>query len=108
MKHERGIAFSFVLMFLWGFLACSTDQGAKLRFGISFPDGLVPEAIDGRVLLMISNDSSREPRFQITNGLDTQLAFGIDVEDWKPGETAVVEYPLIRRGNTAPYSENKL
>ncbi len=94
-------------MFLWGCLACSTDQGAKLRFGISFPDGLASEAIDGRLLLMISNDSSREPRFQISNGLDTQLVFGIDVEDWKPGETAVVDggvfgYPLTGIGDIPP------
>jgi hypothetical protein len=56
---------------------------------------------------MVSNDPSREPRFQISNGLDTQLIFGIDVEDWKPGETAVIDggvfgYPLTSIGDIPP------
>ncbi len=108
VRMASGIVFMLPL-FLWGCLACSSDQGVKLRFGISFPEDLSAEALDGRVLLMISNDPSREPRFQISNGLDTQLIFGIDVEGWKPGETAVIDgdvfgYPLTSIGDIPPGS----
>ncbi|WP_245917632.1 alpha/beta hydrolase-fold protein [Aureitalea marina] len=41
--------------------------------------------IDGRLLLMFSNDDSAEPRFQINPGPNGQIIFGKNVEDWKPG-----------------------
>jgi hypothetical protein len=48
---------------------------------------------------MISSNDAREPRFQISSRIDTQLAFGIDVEGFRPGDTQVVDgsafgYPL--------------
>ena len=44
------------------------------------------DSYDGRLLLMLSTDPSAEPRFQISDGPNTQLIFGMDVEDWTPGE----------------------
>lgn len=64
---------------------------AKLRFGISFPAELSKESFDGRMLLMISANDEAEPRFQINDGPDTQLIFGIDVEGLKPGELAMID-----------------
>jgi hypothetical protein len=52
------------------------------------------------MLLMISSDDSREPRFQISSrNEDAQLIFGIDVDGLKPGESAIFDagvfgYPL--------------
>ena len=50
-----------------------------------------PGPLDGRLLVMISADSSAEPRFQIADGARTQLIFGVDVTGWKPGETRTVD-----------------
>lgn len=60
--------------------------------------------LDGRLLLMLSTDPADEPRFQINDGLKTQLVFGMDVEEWAPGgvqfvsdrdtETRVFGYPI--------------
>ena len=80
-------------------LAGSDEVGNGFRFAISFPEGLSEEALDGRLLLMISNDDRAEPRFQISDGPGTQLIFGIDVDGLKPGEKAVIDssvfgYPL--------------
>jgi hypothetical protein len=66
-----------------------TDQGS-LRFDIRFGEELSPDALDGRLLLLVSTDESKEPRFQISDGPKTQLAFGIDVEGLEPGEVATV------------------
>ncbi|MEL6942105.1 MAG: alpha/beta hydrolase-fold protein, partial [Bacteroidota bacterium] len=57
------------------------------------------EALDGRLLLMLSTDGSAEPRFQIKDRPNTQLIFGLDVEDWKTGEKETVDgaaygYPI--------------
>jgi hypothetical protein len=75
------------------------NQTCKLQFGISFPKKLSQKALDGRMLLMISTDSTGEPRYQISDGPDTQLIFGIDVDGLKPDDIAIIDssvfgYPL--------------
>jgi hypothetical protein len=88
-----------VFLFAW---ACQLDQGtqeSKLAFELLFPEERSTEALDGRMLLLVSNDNSNEPRFQISDGPGTQLVFGVDVEGLKPGEPAVIDeiafgYPL--------------
>jgi hypothetical protein len=67
-----------------------SEQNGSLRVAISFPETSTKEALDGRLLLLISTDSAREPRFQISEDLTTQQVFGIDVEGLKPGQEAVV------------------
>ncbi len=69
------------------------------RFSVSFPRERSATPLDGRLLLMLSTDSSAEPRLQIADGPETQLIFGIDAEGWAPGRDAMVDqravgYPL--------------
>lgn len=45
--------------------------------------------MDGRLLLMLSTNDEREPRFQISDGYGTQLIFGQNVDQMKPGEPIV-------------------
>ena len=68
-------------------------------FSISFPVSASKAPLDGRLLLVISTDNSKEPRFQISEDLSTQQVFGVDVDGLKPGQTATVDaaafgYPL--------------
>ena len=105
-RSVRGLA----LLSLLVPLAASTQdaQGARgLRFAISFPAARSAEPLDGRVLLMLSSDSSAEPRFQISDGANTQLIFGIDVNGLAPGRDAVVDatvfgYPLASLSDVPP------
>jgi hypothetical protein len=71
----------------------SKAQRAPLRIVVSFPESLSPQALDGRLLLLVSTDASAEPRFQIsgTNAARSQQVFGIDVEGWGPGQEAVFD-----------------
>jgi hypothetical protein len=74
-------------------------DACRLRFGLSFPAERSAAALDGRMLLMISADGSNEPRFQVSDSLNTQLIFGVDVDGLKPSELAVFDqdvfgYPL--------------
>lgn len=62
-----------------------------LRFALSFPPERSTKPLDGRMLLMLSVDSSSEPRFQINDGYNTQLIFGIDVESLAPGAEAIID-----------------
>ncbi len=75
------------------------QRNAKLRFALSFEESENSDTLDGRMLLMISADSTNEPRFQINDNENTQLIYGINVEKIKPGEKVFIDasvfgYPL--------------
>jgi len=80
-------------------LGCRAQEEAKLKFAISFSPEQGAEPLDGRVLLMISKEDSREPRFLINDGANAQQIFGIDVDQLAPGAEAIIQagdfgYPL--------------
>ncbi len=68
-----------------------TKQGGNPRFLISFPASSSRELLDGRMLLLISKDNAKEPRFQISEDLSTQQVFGVDVDGLRPGQEVVVD-----------------
>jgi hypothetical protein len=61
------------------------------RFTISFPESANKEPLDGRLLLLISTDNSKEPRLQISEDLSTQQVVGIDVDGLKPLQPATID-----------------
>ncbi len=70
-----------------------------LRVAVSFPKSASSVPLDGRLLLLVSTDSTAEPRNQISGGAETQLLFGTDVNGWAPGADAWVDgkafgYPM--------------
>ena len=78
-----------------------------LAFAISFPATSSREPLDGRLLLLVSRDNSKEPRFQINEDLNTQQVFGVDVDGLKPGQEATVDasafgYPLVSLASLKP------
>ncbi|MDQ2936539.1 MAG: alpha/beta hydrolase-fold protein [Acidobacteriota bacterium] len=78
-----------------------------LRFAISFPETNSKHPLDGRILLLLSTDNAKEPRFQISEDLNTQQVFGVDVEALKPAQEAIVDasafgYPVRSLSNLKP------
>jgi hypothetical protein len=69
-------------------LSAAPAASEEVRFAVRYLVERAAGPLDGRLLLLISNDPSREPRFQIATGPNTQVVFGIDVEGWNPGEDA--------------------
>src|SRR6266487_454349 len=70
-------------------------------FRINISDSLKQIALNGRLLLLLSNDNKSEPRFQINDGLNTKMVFGVDVENWLPGASQFIDihafgYPVER------------
>jgi hypothetical protein len=68
-------------------------------FEVTLPSELAKQPLDGRLLLMLSKNPTGEPRFQISDGQETQQILGVDVNEWKPGTTVkvgvnAVGYPL--------------
>jgi len=65
---------------------------ASQRFEISFPKEMSAAPLDGHVLLLLSNNDEREPRFQISfMTAESQQAFGVDVDALAPGSPAVID-----------------
>src|SRR5271154_5417529 len=57
---------------------------------VLFPASRSAKPLDGRVLLLLSNDRSAEPRMQIDDSPKWQMIFGVTVDGWKPGERLAV------------------
>ena len=75
-----------------------SDPGS-LKFAISFPSSASGKPLDGRMLLLVSKNNSREPRLQINEDLTTQQVFGTNVEGLAPGNETVIDakafgYPI--------------
>ncbi|MGB3151813.1 MAG: alpha/beta hydrolase-fold protein, partial [Maribacter sp.] len=65
----------------------------------------------GRLLLMLSNNDEKEPRFQINDGLSGQLIFGMNVDTMNPGDIitfneSVFGYPYSSLADIPPGEYN--
>jgi len=71
----------------------NTDAPAQTaaRVLVTYPAARSRTPLDGRLLLLVSTDSTREPRFQVSDGSGTQLVFGVDVDAWAPDAEATVD-----------------
>jgi hypothetical protein len=84
-----------------------TKPMTNLRFSVSFPAASSHDPLDGRMLLLVSTDNSKEPRLQINEDLSTQQVFGVDVDGLKPRQEAVIDagaagYPLRSLSDLKP------
>jgi Predicted esterase len=89
------------------FLSCEKKESSKFSIDVSFTSEISPDKKDGRLLLMLSTDDSKEPRFQINDGLSTQLIFGVNVDEMTPGEPikfdeTVFGYPYTSLADVPP------
>jgi hypothetical protein len=70
--------------------------GEAQTITVSFPAARSAKPLDGRVLLLVSNDPAaltdpdREPRNQINDSPKSQMIFGVTVDGWKPGEPLTI------------------
>ena len=92
------------ILFLSGLVllaACTSpsDRASSPTFTISFPESISSEPQDGRLLLLLSQDSTDQPRFQVNDGHNTQLILGLNVSSWAPNTPKDLEgdffgYPI--------------
>lgn len=94
---------NFILLMLTAstaLMSCqSTPSADGPNFSIQLPATESDTTFDGRLILMFSTNEDNEPRFQISDGLNTQLAYGMDVEGWASGQsldfdTKTFGYPI--------------
>ncbi len=100
---------SFLLLIFTVLFACKNENNSvsKTSIRISVDPSISQENQQGRLLLMFSNNDEKEPRFQINDGLHTQLIFGMNVENLKPSESQLFDqeafgYPISNLKDIKP------
>lgn len=64
-------------------------QGGPFQFSVTAP--AAAGVLDGRLLVIVSRNTSGEPRFDVSDGPGGQPVFGIDVEGWTPDAPATID-----------------
>ena len=64
-------------------------QTSRIEVTVTFPADLERQALDGRLLLVLSTLGEGDPRFHVNGGQGAQPVFGVDVEEWEPGQAVV-------------------
>jgi len=83
MKHFL-FFLSFLLLTATSCIQKTTKAGPEISIILETDEKSIPE--DGRLLLIFANNNDTEPRFQINGGLNTQVIFGMNINDHIPGE----------------------
>ena len=86
---------------------CSMGNAADSPFSAKLAGGEGKGPQQGRLMLLFSNDDKDEPRNQIDLSPKTQIAFGMNVENWKRGDSVAIDadaqgYPVDRIANIKP------
>lgn len=92
----------FNFFFLFILIACSKNENPIIE--VTYNNKLSNESFDGRLLVMISKDDSKEPRFQINDTKETGILVGKNVEKWKSGNvegfnSKTLAYPIENLGD---------
>ena len=91
----------FNFFFLFTLFACSKNENPIIE--VTYNNKLSNESFDGRLLVMISKDASKEPRYQINDTKDTGILVGKNVENWRSGNvedfnSKILAYPIENLG----------
>ena len=91
----------FNFFFLFILFACSKNENPIIE--VTYNNKLSNESFNGRLLVMISKDGSKEPRYQINDTKDTGILVGKNVENWKSGNvegfnSKTLAYPIENLG----------
>ena len=96
-----------LLIVIFLFSSFKTSSELNLSFTVIYEADKSDKPLDGRMLLLLSNNDEKEPRFQINDGPSTQLVFGVDVENLEAGKAVAISskafgYPIEYINNIPP------
>jgi hypothetical protein len=80
-----------VLSLILGGLLCDPRPSSGVEFAIHYDREMEVGPLDGRVILILTRDNDKEPREQVTAGIDAVPVFGLDVDGLAAGEPVVID-----------------
>lgn len=81
----------YLILFSALLSSCSSNDDLP-EIKIEIASDLGQDISDGRLLLFFSKDESREPRFSVSDNVNTAQVFGMDVESFEPG--SIIEFKM--------------
>jgi len=93
MRKSLKTSISFLVLIILFIPACSRDLQnitTKTEFHIKYTDNVTAGPVSCRVYAILNKDIDRTPRYG-PSIFNPEPFFAIDVEDWKPGETIVLD-----------------
>lgn len=76
-------------------LALGAVGAAAETFELVLPDTAPEASYDGRLILIIAANGAKEPRNQVSAEFDAAQIFGINVDDWRPGEALRIDDEVL-------------
>ena len=88
-------------------LVLAASPAGAQRFSVTVPATRSATPLDGRLLVMISADTTGEPRLAVSDAATTAQVFGTNVDGWRAGTPQVIDatafgYPIRSLGNVPP------
>ncbi len=72
--------------------ACTSPEVPdQTSISVGFSAAASEEALDGRVIVILTRNDDEEPRFQVRPGVNAPQIFGVTVSDLGPGEVATID-----------------
>src|SRR6204780_1294974 len=92
-------------LFIFSLMAASLASAQTIT--AVFPSSRSGHPLDGRLLLLLSNDPGDEPRMQIDDTPRSQIVFGITVDAWPSGTAITITdeangYPIRKLSEVPP------
>jgi putative esterase len=99
LPRRRIIVATIVAVLLAGALTGCQRNPPPLLFRVTMPKAQRAVRTDGRLLIVLSKDPSREPRLQISQNVATQQVYGINIDGLDPDGVATLDasalgYPI--------------
>ena len=69
----------------------TTKKANSVAVSVSFSNDANNQPLDGRLLLVFADNNEREPRFQVTEGLNAQPMFVMSVYGLAPNEKVLFD-----------------
>ena len=88
-------------------LALASIAAPAQIYTVTLPAAQSAQPLDGRLLLLLSNNPKAEPRFEINDTPKSQIVFGTTVDAWKPGTPITIAntatgYPIAKISDIPP------
>jgi len=89
MKKNKSLRLSLFTVIALLLLASCSPANDSTIIEVTYDGSLSEGPFDGRLLVLISKDGSKEPRFQINDTNDSGIVVGKNVNQWESGQIEI-------------------
>ncbi|GAB3286705.1 alpha/beta hydrolase-fold protein [Parahaliea aestuarii] len=76
-------------------LLLAAAQAQAEKFELQLPSSAPEASYDGRLILILAADDSKEPRDQVSADFDAAQIFGINIDGMKRGKSAIIDGDIL-------------